>query len=501
MDAFTRDDFIDILRRNCDATWLDGLLEAPDSTALLEGFFAICVQASQSAIDGCNTALISAAPGGNPGSCAVTFSRPSLNAGATIDIPAGYLFKAENGAQLRLAAAVHVAAGPLTFALTLQSVRQSEVVDTFAADAFTDGITGSAATDPSMAVILDSASNAAFGPPGTTVYTLVDSSTPLFGANSDWLSVLGNERGQQRQAGEDVGLYRLRVRNIADAVSPLAISVAVNGVAQSVGLDPVMFLEPFDSGVSQALRDLYNFGVFGSTVHPGSPFVEGPLFSSGSTPVGSSAMEDFFDDPGRLVVSNREVTAYFELDTPGVIFDSTGYQYFSDVSYFDDPVFGYADVTQDPPLTAGLMAIWEEANRKRAAAVQFDILLPLWQIHAGRGTTTANVETSVLTLAPSSGNGWYLVDGEIGHDFNFVDDATTPLASFYHRVKFTFEDTSTLTTPAYTHRDGQQLLLEDLLLLGFPVGLRITQVELIVKSDGTVTCGGYLLLRTLDSPL
>ena len=80
--------------------------------------------------------------------------------------------------------------------------------------------------------------DAAAPPVVATTFTLVEESTPIENGSSDWLSAHGRERGQLRQAYEAEGAYRLRVRNVPDAVTPIAISRAVQGAASHAGLAP-----------------------------------------------------------------------------------------------------------------------------------------------------------------------------------------------------------------------------------------------------------------------
>jgi hypothetical protein len=486
MPALVQADFLELLQRTTSAEWLDGLLDTTTGQAVLNALFDMGAEAAADTIAGCESAIISLAAGGRPGVAYITLTRSVFATAVTI--PAGYPFLSSKGTELRVTASITVPAGTATFVLPIQTLAFAETVNTFAQDAFVAGITGSAASTAGAPIITDGAANVVLGPPGTTVNTVVASSTDITQSTYDWLSVLGNERGVQRQAGELEEDYRLRVRNIPDTVSPKAISTSVNGAGIRVGIAPIMVLEPFRDGADAATQAAYNLGYFD------------PVFASGITPAADSPGEDFLDDRTRMLVDRRMATAYFELDTPSAIRMPDDQVLFCDSGYLDDFVFGYTDLGQHPAVISALMSIWEEANRKRAAAVQFDLVLPVAQTLAQVGTTSSAGLTLLLTFAPTVGTVWMLVDAEASQ----VYDVSTlaPLvtgwnAPFFHTIRFTFEDTSTFFTPSSDSRETDYWSLWRLAEAGMPISKRITQIDLFVSSDGVLPVNFYCQARVL----
>ena len=473
--ALAAADFLDLLRRTTSTAWLDGLLDTPEGTAILNGIFEIGHQAAIATEDGCNTASISLAPGGRPGITTVTLSRAVF--ATPVTIPTGYPFRAETGAVLRTTAPLTIPGGTQFFVVPLQTLAFSEVVNTFARIAFPMGITGSAASDPSAPIVLDGASNPVLGPPGTVVNTTVIGSSDITQAVSDWLSVNGNERGQQRQASELEEDYRLRVRNIPDAVSPKAISQGANAAGVRVGIAPITLLEPFNDGADVATRAAYSLGWFDT------------LYSTGTNDVATSPKVDFFDDYYHPVVDRRMAVAYFELDTPPTITMPDSLVFFADTSFFDDDVWGYLDVGDHPDVISSLMAIWEEGYRKRAACVNFDVVLPIPIEVINNGASAAAIETSVIFNSAPLGKSWLFIGLAVGHGSSYP--ALPPPAIFIpvpevysHRVKFIFTDATVFYTPSYFGTDTEYCSPERLDALGFPTGKHIASITGYVTSDG-----------------
>lgn len=488
--AHTRESLLEVLRRTTDPGWLDPILADPDSLAVLNAELDALVMVSDGTTRGCDAGLISLAPGGQPGVTTVVAQRS--NTTQTFTIPKGYLFRTDKGVQLVLAQDIVGLAGQAMFALPLQTVRQSDLVNTVdgALDFLGAGSFLPGAVDPQSPIIIGApSSEIIIGPPGTPTnghaLTLV-SSDPITGGALDYLSAHGNERGQRRQADETTEDYRLRVRNIPDTVSPAAIIEAVRGVADQAGIGDMVLREPYGDGADPLVRESLGLDrietYFASADYPniaGSPktdFVDDPFF--GPTPLpGGFVLRD------RETVSAREGRAYFRVETPAEISDPDGLRFFADHSFMDDPVWGYLDVGDHPTVIASLMAIWEEANRKRAAAVQFDVLLPLAVEKVDAGHAVAGAATSVASVTADAGTSWLMVDLVAGHDAALSGVAPVP-ADDFHQVKFTFHDATTFTTPAYRGLDSEHLSNRVLAELGFPFGKRVTQIEGLVGGAG-----------------
>lgn len=295
------------------------------------------------------------------------------------------------------------------------------------------------------------------GVDGTTFEVV--SSTQILGGAADYLSVHGEARGAFRQPNEQTAPYRARVRNIPDAVTPVAISQTVLQAVQQLGLPPAKILEPFALGETPALLTRLAWGSFGS-----------PAFDVG----------DFFDDPGvpLIMLDRRTATAYFEVNLQDYVTDPGGLEmFFDDGSYFDDPVLGFAEDSSvlPPPVLSALLALVQDIYQKHGGGVNFDVFLFGDTTVIGEGSSSANVATKVFDLAPSGGKIWYVDAGFAGHDCSSIVHA----AAVSHFIVFDLEDGSHLTTATYHAQDTQRLRAPDL-----PTQ-RVTGIHGWVTSDGT----------------
>lgn len=290
-----------------------------------------------------------------------------------------------------------------------------------------------------------------------TVFTTIGPSDPIAGSAADYLSVWGSERGQLRQTGETETAYRQRVRNMPDAVSPIAVAQSAQQAAQQLGLPPVMVLEPFQDGATPALKAHYGLGSFGAI------FGDDPFFG-------------FYDDAGSGVfgVDRRMATAYFEVDLQDLIKDPQGYEFFFDDDGFgDDPVLGFPEGAPSlpPGATAALLALYQDIANKKAGGVQFDVVLYGLTVEIGEGSTNANVATKVFDLAPAAGEIWWVSLAFAGHDCSsilFAPDVS-------HFIVYDLEDGSHFQTPTYRGQDTQRAPIPT---------QRVTGIHGWVRSDG-----------------
>jgi hypothetical protein len=456
--APTNPELLTLLARTTDNDgWLAPLLSDSDSATVIKSQADIFAYVGTQSEYNTNLGLITKAPGGVPGTSNVTVSRTASGTSGTI--PTGYRFIDSRGLPCIVVGNIAVSSGITQLVLPVMTLRQTELVNTVDDPGF--------AIDPANAVVKDSLGTtvliAAPGSTGivSTTFTVVVKADPISGGSSDFLSVHGDERGQPRQPGETTDNYRARVRNIPDAVSPIAISDAVQGAASTAGLPPFNFVEPFEDGATPALKAAHHLTSFDAVY-----------------------MDDGFMGDGE-VVDARSGRAYFRLEPTGPINNPDGSGLYLGDGFFDDPVFGFADTGQNPTVLAALMSVWEEANRKRAGGVQFDVDVATPLKEVGVGSSTANTATLVWSLAPASGKVWLYVDSFFGHDFALAPQpASGAVAGAFHRIRFTFSDATTFTLPDWTAIYDQQIYLNNLLALGFPMK-PITLIEGFTKSDGT----------------
>lgn len=439
-----------LLRRTTDPDgWLDPMLADPDSSAALQAYVAQFARLGEAVDYNSKVALISDAPGGSPGTCTTTITRPSSGTSGTI--PKGYAFVDVNGVQYIVVTDVAVGSGVTSVELPLQTIREAESVNT--------------EDDPELsistinAVVQDSTDTTTLiAPPGdasivATSFQAVAETTQVTGGASNYLSALGAERACFQQPGESTEAYRARVRNIPDTVSPVAVAEAVVGAANAAGAGAVI-LEPFNDGADPAIKtpdDLSNFDVQTYDV-------------------------DHFDDTGTPEIdrmSLREVSAYFRIDLVGVPLDPAGTVKFHDASYHDDPVQGFRDVPLPVSAFAAAGAVWTEANTKRAGGVQFDVNLPLTQKQNAVGQA-AGAAAVVATLQPTSGDAWMFSEALVSHD-------VASGARSEHWLVFTFVGGGTYQTPNFDGSWSQRISFEALSAAVVPLP-PITRVDLWTRA-------------------
>jgi hypothetical protein len=458
--AYTQAQLLDLLRRNVDADgWLQPILDDPNGAAALSAMLAQGERLSQS-IDRMEAlGLATTAPGGVPGVSTLTLTRAAAGTAGTI--PGGYPFLDARGVLARTQVDYPVLATDLTIQLLVVSDRQAGVLN--GEEDFGWRVS------PDASVVMDVLATtvliAPAGDPGlvATSFSAVDEGTPVEGSASDWLSVIGAERGARRQQDEDVGNYRSRVRNIPDAVSPTGLSEGALAASGALALPTVTILEPFDDQASTSAKEDIGWGSFQ------------PLYSDGNTAPTNPFHSEFYDDAAREAISLREIRAYLRVVVPQP----------------QDPATGLADFVPAPPAAAtlpsvgvlgSLLALAEEVGRKRAAGVQVDVYVSEPKTLVGVGQTAAAVDTVVFTLTPIAGRAWFLRTGHAGH-ISYPSGVVLTL-SMTHRVKFTFTDATTFTTPASGQFDEERLDPYKAAMSGFPYAKRINKIEGLLKGNG-----------------
>jgi len=463
MATFSHDDIVSLLDRTTDRDgWLTPMLEDADGSAALGALIEQFVRMGRAMDYTSLVGFISSAPGGGVGTSVVTMSRPSSGTSGTI--PVGYRFIDDRGVVAVVATPVAVASGDLTAQIPVETLRQTEAVNT------DDDST--LAVVPDAGVVLDSLGTTALlapvGNPAIVATTLqtVTATTLILGGASDWLAIHGKERGQIRQAGEDTDSYRARVRNIPDAVSPRAIGQAIQAAASRGGLPLFQVLEPFPDLASASVKDPLGLGSF-------APFYL------------DDAVEGFAGDYLAELVDRRDATAYFRVSATAPLVDPALDGMFLDFSFLDDPDLGFLDTGTDPNVNSALMSLWTDVNAKKAAGVAFDVFTQEAVREVGAGSSSSGSDTVVWTLTPGAGKTWLYVDGYFGHGFNSAPLPTSlPFPASLHKIRFTFDDASTFTTVAFSFLWEERITLQN--YVGQGIQQRpITKVEGIVASDGT----------------
>lgn len=461
-------DILALITRTVDASWLDGIQSSADGVAMLNALAAIGAEVSRCVDDGAAAPTIYAAPGGHPGAITLTLTR-SLTTNAVV-VPAGYVFRTTAGVQLRVPYDVAVPAGVATIYLTLETVRSTEAVNTWDDFTFTAGATGSAISDAASPLVVD-APGYLLGPPGTTVNTVVTTSTNIYGAMADWLSAIGNERGTIRYAGEAEADYRRRIRNLPDNITPIALARAMNALATARGLGTFVLQESFQDNATAATKAAYNLGNFSGFYC-------------------DAAGHDFFDDMGiqtpdtapREVVTLREAANYFRaIGPPPPAPGYTGF-FFDDSPFCDDPVGGYPDFGPPLQVSVAMVALYDEMVRKKAAGVTVDVIVDATKRQIATATETPPFTGNDCTVTAPTGKVWWLVRGTIGASLSAGHAGVFDGLYIQQQVVFHFDDATTWTSSMCTVRQGMSFYPSSLInyttaLRDFPAGKRITSIN------------------------
>lgn len=461
-----RDALIALLRRNTDEPgWLQPLLDDPDSAAVLGAQVEVFARLGGTIESNTAQGTISGASGGQPGTSSLTVSRET--SGTTGTIPRGYPFVDARGVRATLQADVPVGGGVTSLVLPLQTERESEVV--LSEDDPLWEVAPDAPSVPGSAGILIAPAGAA-GVTATTFQQL-GPATPIEGAMADHLSIHGGERGMPRQPGEETADYRQRIRNIPDAVSPIAVADVVQAMAQRPGLPGFLTLEPFDMGETTALKDLHRLGSFASIY----------CDDDGD---GHGFLDDAFS--GDRLVDRRTATAYMEIAAQDLVRDPDGGVMYLDDGFADDPVLGFSDVEDglSPDVVAALLAMLTHANLIKAGGVNIDLTLKSGDWIADDGTSALLAFALVASLTPPVGTIWRVEELLAG-----VDSAT-PSPAIEMRIVYNLEGGGTFTPPDMRRSDTPRVPLPD---------ARVASIYGYVASDGSLPA--HLVLQAKVLPI
>lgn len=516
--AFTPADYLDLLHRTTDAGWLEPLLEEANSYAILGALTKQAARVSLAGERNCEAGQIMLAPSGRVGVSTLHMAWPGSGVAT---LPQGTIF--EDARRLKYVLPQDIllptGAAPKLFDITVESLRKIELVNTvddpdmrfspvfIIADATNAtpisistttvhtyitgavvkivGVEGNTAAngfwpitvvDNFTFLLTGSVGNGNFrGVSGyvqpAPVSCEVLSAEPVFGGNSDWLTVLGRERGIKRQSGEQDASFRARVRNIPDVVTPIGLLEAANGVAQFYGLPTFQLLEPFEDSSTALLDESLGLGAIDSLYYNNSP-----------AGVGSTALPRPFawDETVSLLQARREGCAYFQMRPTAVPAYLSLSVAFWDVMFYDDPVAAFFD-TDAASFDAGFAAVYEELFRKRAACVSFDIVIPVDTIKYYQGSVSVpgSGEIVAWTATPPTGKAWWLWYVWAGR---VAVPAAPHIDAAYHRFRFTFDDATIYDSPPIYARGTSRITAADLIaILG---SKRISQIEGILGDNG-----------------
>lgn len=527
MAALTKDQLIALARRTTDPEWLEPLLADPSSTAVVDAVAEVFAEVSKRSQYNCNQGLITNASAGGAGNSFPTLYQPVAPVPPFLVVPeleAGVTYIDKRGG-------VHtqdqtIVIPVVAFQVATSSARHIELINTVDDPVFAiapvSNITDATSTSPiqiktsSPHGYVDTSSypGTAWPPPQAVWITGVTGNTaanglwetvvvinpttieltgsvfngtydggglvqnapwncvvrytsPTVNASSNYLGVLGKERGKQSQPNELAENYRARVRNIDDVVSPIAMALAVRGAAQSVGINDVRLYEPFEDGSSVALDTLYGLGALNEILFcdstnqgvPGNPF--------------SYAV----DDPYSVTLSARESFVYFLVRIFGLPWETW---------YALSPSYS-------PAVAGGMLAVLDSAQNAKAGGVAFDVMVAdtlKWVV--GVGTRTSAVAATVVTLTPPVGKKWIiyaLIAGRTG--------ATVTAGSF--KVDMDLFTLPTVSTPTQTpdiSTASQVLQLEQAQILCSAD--YVTQARGVLASDGVTLNSLTLALLVIE---
>lgn len=465
----TQESLLELLRASTDEWgWLQPLLDDPESAAVLLSTVEVWARLGAAVVHNRDALTISSSSAGQLGTSSLTMVREGTATSGTI--PKGYPFVDQRGVIAIAQAAVHASVGQTTVVVPVQTVRTTELVNT-------DDDPGFSVYPRVNGVIGDLAITNIIGPPGDlanglSTFTTVASATPIVGGAADYLSVHGSERGVFRQPEESEADYRARVRNIPDAVSPIAVADVVQAVVQQRDLPPFLLKEPFADGATPALKDLHGLGE-----------ISWLALDADDGDVG-----DYIDDAyGGELLDRRTARAYASAEAQSYVKDtSSGAVYLDDDGYADDEVLGYpADVDIFPPaVLSGLLALYQSAKAKVAGGVQIDVLLRPPDLLVAQGSTSSTVYGSpAWVIAPDAGHYWLVWATEVGHD------TAIPVAAAEHYVEFVLHDGTTYTSAKYSGTDTERIP---------PMHLPVAVIRGWAKTDGVTPVNLVANVRVLD---
>lgn len=345
----TRDELIDLLRRNMEPHWVERLLTDPKSLAIFEGYIAAMLRIQDSGDTNFELgSYILTAPDDAKATATVRLTRPS---GAEEVLTPNHRFLDDRGAVWNVVGEVTIPAsgGVQTVDIPIETDRVGYWLNSF---------------EPLTYQILDDLPD-----PNLVTVLGVDEAV---GGQTSFLEAHGEERQVFQAPGEDPDQYRLRIRFLEDMITPHAI-------AQTV-------LQVLDAHeITRAIADLIDQHGLKTVLEP---FNDGAQIASQSL-----AGEDrknlqgldqtffdvhYYDDPTSIYRSREDACGWFEVVIPTPVDPNEPRRFYDDSdadagSYYDDPEFVYFDIPISAAMEAALTALWDEIDRRNPFCVPFII--------------------------------------------------------------------------------------------------------------------------------
>jgi len=448
----TQETLLELLRANTDEWgWLQPLLDDPDSAAVVLSTVAMMARLGTAIVHNRDALTISASSAGQRGAAVLTLARVTAAGGGLI--PRGYRFLDERGVLARSQTDVPVGVGILVVSVPVETDRKSELVNT--EDEAVFRVAPDAIVVPGISENLIAPAGASGNGDDTLAVT---ASTLITGGAANWLAVHGSERGLLQQPGEQEEEFRARVRNIADLVSPLAISAIVRSIAQRTGLPPFLVGEPLEDGATAAKKAAAGLYSFGSMYGTASPPGEGG---------------DFFDDEVTPLADRRTARAYFEVKAGDYVSDIEAQAMFFDDGYFDDELMGYFDawLTLPQSVLAGILSVHQHVSAAKAGGVNFDLYLRNPDAIQVSGVTATAGDSDAWVISAPPNCAWLVVGATVGMS------SADPIPGSSCRLRFVTADSQVFDTPNRTERDT--------VAVKPPANVLVTVIHGRGHSDGT----------------
>lgn len=397
----TRDDLIDVLDRNFEPHWFEGLAADPSSLSLFEGTVAVLLRI-QDAIDE-NFSIgsyILTAPGRAKATSTVRLQRPS---GAEVTLTVEVRFLDDRGAVWVPQAdfVIPASGGSQTVDVPIETERSGYFLNSF------EPLTYQAVDtlpDPNLIVILG-----------------VD---PASGGKTPFLDQHGKERRVHRAPGETDAQYQNRIRFLEDQVSPKALSDTVVEVLDEFPATKFI-VDLIDRDGLRAVRE---------------PFLDTAQIAQRGL-IGT--VTAFADDPGlfaddvsgHILRDIEDVCSWFDVLLPTPVDPNEARQFYDDGSaasgaFLDDPLLGYFDLPTGDAILTPIAALADELDRRRSACVRFRI------IQGGDISVLRHPKLTTLSVAGD----WVDQDGS-------ATDANLVAALEDHDADFRYVVSSTGTGP------------------------------------------------------
>lgn len=229
--------FLALLRKVVPDWYLDPLLSTPESGyELLQAFSSVAARLALSLTRLEDGTVVAVAPAGGLAGCVVQFTRTS--GGPAVTVTSGTIVTtSKNGRDFRvLQDVVFTGADNGPHSVAVEAV----------ASGFEYNVTGpkTSAAGEALEGEIDTIKLPILSPAYGDTTLVVSQVTDAVGGTAAMLEGLGADRGIDRELGEDVEAYRLRVHSLPDVVTPDAIMRAAARILDPLGIE-WEFIETF----------------------------------------------------------------------------------------------------------------------------------------------------------------------------------------------------------------------------------------------------------------